>query len=193
MPLVRLLPLLVLHQQAAAFSVAVPSCAPALAQGTLATGPQRCSAPTLQEAKHRHKMQEKREGCGGAPRAEQFQWAAAQRLRNAAARHQQEDKERASKRGLLQRERKGSKAAVAASSSSAGGRGFGAAPAIWRRLEQPGDASARVDVSEVEALLLMRSAVLRAGNYEAADELRGELAQLGVAVRDEEMMWRLTR
>lgn len=198
MPLRCLVLVLFLQQETAAFYAAAPPCVPALALGTLATkrpaSARRCSAPALQEAKHRHKMQERRGGSGGAPRAQQLEWAIAQKLRGVAARHQQEAQAREGKRALLQttRECKRSKAAIAAS-SSAKGMGFGGAPTSWRRLEQPGDGSARIDVSKVESLLLMRGAVLRARNYEAADELRGELARLGVAVRDEEMVWWLER
>jgi cysteinyl-tRNA synthetase len=137
-------------------------------------------------------MQESRGGSGGAPRARQFEWAAAQKLRGATARHKQETQARAGKRVLLQktRERKRSQAVVPAG-SSAGGMGFVGAPVPWRRLQQPDDGS--IDVSKVESLLLMRAAVLGARNYEAADELRWELARLGVALSDEERVWWLKR
>lgn len=189
----RLLLLLLLQRETAAFSAAAPPCTPALALGMLATvrPSRRCSAPALQEARHRHKMQESRGGSGGAPRAQQPQRAATQKLRGAATRHQQEAKKREGQRALRQKTTRGPKRskAVLAASSSAERLGFGGVPASWRRREQPGDESARVDVSKVESLLLMRGAVLQARNYEAADELLGQLAQLGVAVRDEEMVW----
>jgi len=132
-------------------------------------------------------MQEKRGGCGGAPRNQ-----APQDARKLRARQQQSDRTMA---GRLASHRKQSPS-VAATSTTAPGKGFGAAQGkgfggrtpTWRHLGPEGGA-ATVDVSHVESLLVLRHALLIARDFDAADELRQRLSGLGVALRDEEMTW----